>query len=92
MDTNQAARNVDIVIATLLRGESQPYIGEPVSQLEHALQAAHFAQVVLVMRALRLQHSCTMSGICWVKKQSRWMDLVPGHTNMLGRDSCLLRV
>ncbi|MGC6417623.1 MAG: HD domain-containing protein [Bradymonadia bacterium] len=44
MDANQAARNVDIVIGTLLRGESQPYIGEPVSQLEHALQAAHFAQ------------------------------------------------
>ena len=44
MDANLAARNVDIVMAVLMRGESQPYIGEPVSQLEHALQAAHYAQ------------------------------------------------
>ena len=38
-----AEGNADLVLSVLEAADRSEYIGEPVSQLEHALQAAHFA-------------------------------------------------
>ena len=36
--------NADLVLSVLDASDQSEYIGEPISQLEHALQAAHFAR------------------------------------------------
>src|SRR6185369_17192362 len=43
MDDVTADRAADEAIALLARSSGMPYIGEPISQLEHALQCAHLA-------------------------------------------------
>ncbi len=46
MKINQGSANqiVDTVFKVLVDGSKQDYIGEKISQLEHSLQAAAFAQ------------------------------------------------
>ena len=44
LDVSAVLERVRIAIAGLLRGDKRGYIGEPVSQLEHALQCAALAR------------------------------------------------